>query len=205
MGWLPGRGVDKRNGLALGPAGEQLGLHCSCTAATATAASWRAHAAVRCPARPPAVPSAQCAAAVPSAAPSAGCRPTVHKVGDLQESEAGFLQPEFNDCAMHLGGDVDPSSIFLLHSVPGLPGSQEVIPGLYVSAARDSQARQLACRHVWRDVPAERGGQLVCIAAARPLLPYQPILLGPRRRRCCPVASADPAYLSPFLFAGWRV
>lgn len=94
----------------------------------------------------------------------------MHKVGDLQESEAGFLQPEFNDCAMHLGGDVDPSSIFLLHSVPGLPGSQEVIPGLYVSAARDSQTRQLACRRVWRDVPAERGGQRPCIGAARPCL-----------------------------------
>ncbi|KAL4424592.1 hypothetical protein ABPG77_009176 [Micractinium sp. CCAP 211/92] len=66
-------------------------------------------------------------------------RPTVHKVGDLQESEAGFLQPEFNDCAMHLGGDVDPSSIFLLHSVPGLPGSQEVIPGLYVGGFNEAR------------------------------------------------------------------
>lgn len=38
-----------------------------------------------------------------------------------------------------------------------------------------------------------------------PLLPYQPISLGPRRRRCCPVASADPACLPPLLFAGWWV
>ena len=70
------------------------------------------------------------------------CRPTVHRVGDLQEAEAGYLQPEFSACTMHLGGDVDPSSVFLLHSVPGLPGSQEVIPGLYVSVVSCRAARR---------------------------------------------------------------
>ncbi|KAL4421283.1 hypothetical protein ABPG75_010574 [Micractinium tetrahymenae] len=66
-------------------------------------------------------------------------RPTLRKVGDLEESEAGFLQPEFNECTMHLGGDVDPSSVFLLHSVPGLPGSQEVIPGVHVGGFNEAR------------------------------------------------------------------
>jgi ABC-type uncharacterized transport system permease subunit len=46
---------------------------------------------------------------------------------------AGFLTPEFDTAQLYLGGDVGTDTVHLLHGIPGLAATSEIIPGVYVS------------------------------------------------------------------------
>ena len=50
--------------------------------------------------------------------PPTSCRPTQYCIRQTQGTE--FIQPEFDDCRLYLGGDVGRDTLHLLHGVEGL-------------------------------------------------------------------------------------
>jgi putative transcriptional regulator len=73
----------------------------------------------------------------PSTAPGAGGsaglilnKATQFALGEVRGADA--LLPTFAASTLHLGGDVERASMHVLHNVPSVPGSVEVVPGLRV-------------------------------------------------------------------------
>lgn len=56
-------------------------------------------------------------------------RPTEYQLSDVAASGIGT---EFGPCRLYLGGDVGPSSAHILHGMPGIQDSIQVLPGLYL-------------------------------------------------------------------------
>ena len=72
---------------------------------------------------------------------------TTITLGDVGGGVAPLL-PTFGSSTLHLGGDVERSSLHVVHGVPGLPGSIEVVSGVRVGgvdaaaeAVREGRAR----------------------------------------------------------------
>ena len=102
-------------------------------------------------------------------------------MGQLNQGAAS-LQPEFNACQLHLGGDVGADEVHLLHGVAGLKDSVEVLPGVYVSAAACMQrGAGMQCLQWGAAGGMPRGQARVCVAgiaqgwyATSPLMHVEP-------------------------------
>lgn len=56
-------------------------------------------------------------------------RPTEYR---LHEVPSSGLPQELNPCTVYLGGDVGANVVNVLHSIPGIVGAEEVLPGLFL-------------------------------------------------------------------------
>lgn len=122
--------------------------------------------------------------------------PTEYRIADL--SQVDSLRPEFDDCQLWLGGDVGPEATHLLHGVPGLAGSMEVLPGVFVSRGGAAGLQG------WGSHASRRAPRCCVAGAARAALPPALLLARPGGRAqsratltcthrsrplCCPPAS----------------
>lgn len=65
-------------------------------------------------------------------------KPTTYKMCDMGVSSSQL--PELGPCRLNFGGDVGGGTVTILHSCPDLPGSVEVLKGLYTGAVGEVQA-----------------------------------------------------------------
>ncbi|KAL4855729.1 hypothetical protein ACK3TF_003809 [Chlorella vulgaris] len=65
-------------------------------------------------------------------------RPTEYVVSHFGQG-AGFLTPEFDTAQLYLGGDVGTDTVHLLHGIPGLAATSEIIPGVYLGGFEDAK------------------------------------------------------------------
>jgi putative transcriptional regulator len=57
-------------------------------------------------------------------------KPTEHRIA--QVNSTGVLPEALNPCTLYLGGDVNKESVSVVHSVPGLQDTREVVPGVFL-------------------------------------------------------------------------
>lgn len=64
-------------------------------------------------------------------------RPTQHRIGDLKGTT---LPREYNPCTLYMGGDVDRNAVSLLHGLPNVPHSVQIVPGVYMGGLEGVRA-----------------------------------------------------------------
>lgn len=69
-------------------------------------------------------------------------RPTEYNLGQL----AGFedLLPDFSSCPLYMGGDVGANALHVVHGVPGLEDTIEIIPGVYMGGIKAMKSSVLS-------------------------------------------------------------
>lgn len=66
-----------------------------------------------------------------------GGRPTQYSLGQLEEFKD--LMPELKNCPLYFGGDVGPECTQVIHSVPGLEDSREIMNGVFMGGTASIQ------------------------------------------------------------------
>jgi len=64
-------------------------------------------------------------------------RPTQYSLGQLEEFKD--LMPEMSDCPLYFGGDVGPECTQVIHGIPGLEDSREIMNGVYMGGTASIQ------------------------------------------------------------------
>ncbi|CAM9211074.1 unnamed protein product [Chrysoparadoxa australica] len=57
-------------------------------------------------------------------------RPTDQKIGSLPHMPPNLVE-QFSNSTIYFGGPVDMDRMTSLHNIPGVPGSEEICPGIY--------------------------------------------------------------------------
>ncbi|KAG0583095.1 hypothetical protein KC19_3G108900 [Ceratodon purpureus] len=64
-------------------------------------------------------------------------RPTQYSLGQLEEFKD--LMPELSNCPLYFGGDVGPECTQVIHGVPGLEDSREIMNGVFMGGTSSIQ------------------------------------------------------------------
>uniref|UniRef100_A0A7I4F0M2 Uncharacterized protein n=1 Tax=Physcomitrium patens TaxID=3218 RepID=A0A7I4F0M2_PHYPA len=64
-------------------------------------------------------------------------RPTQYSLGQLDEFKD--LMPELSSCPLYFGGDVGPQCTQVIHGIPGLEDSREIMNGVYMGGTASIQ------------------------------------------------------------------